>query len=132
MPVTSAAAPVSTVATSVPSPIAPASASAVVAKVPCTSFAIARASRLAVVAAHHLARHPAHRLEQRLPVVGERRGHLAQHALLMLRQPAAVHEPVHVLPDLEVALDDPVDDPADLRLELLGRVADDLPLERAA
>jgi len=39
------------------------------------------------------------------------------------------HELVHVLPHLEVALHDPVDQPANLRLELLGRVTHHLPLE---
>ena len=86
---------------------------------------------LAVVAAHDLARHPPHRLEQRLPVVAEAGGHLAQHLLLMLREAAAVHEAVHVLPDLEVPLDDPVDDAPHLGLDLLRGVGDDLALERA-
>ncbi len=86
---------------------------------------------LAVVAAHHLARHPPHRLEQRLPVVAEAGGHLTEHLLLMLRQAAAVDEAVDVLPHLQVPLDDPVDDAPHLGLDLLRGIGDDLALEGA-
>ena len=85
---------------------------------------------LAVVAPDHLARHAADRVEQRLAVVGEAGPHLADHPLAVAGDLPPVDVSAHVLPGLEVALDDPVDDPAGLGLDLGRGVADDLPLER--
>jgi hypothetical protein len=84
-----------------------------------------------IVAPDGVPRHPADRLEQRLPVVGEAAAHLPDHALAVALDLPPVDVAAHVLPRLQVPLHDPVDDPASLCLELGRRVADHFPLEGA-
>ena len=91
---------------------------------PAPRSAMALASALAVVAADHLARDPAHRVEQRLAVVAEAWcGTSPTIPSWWQRDPAAVDELAHVLPHLEVALDDPVDQPARPRPRAAGGVS---------
>ena len=128
MPVTSAAAVVAAIATIAPSPTAPAPTAAAAA----TALRAPSASslRLAppIVGVDHPLRFAADRVDQTRPVVMELPRVVADDPVLVLA--AALGEVRgHALPLAEVGVDQPVDQLADLALDLLRRVGHDLLLE---
>ena len=86
---------------------------------------------LPVVAPDHLAGYPADRVQQRLAVVVEAGAHVADHPFPVAGELTPLDVPADVLPQLQISLDDPVDDPPHLILDLARCLADDLPLEGA-
>ncbi len=83
---------------------------------------IGNGSRLGfpVVAPHHLAGNPPDRVEQRLAVVAEAGTDIADHALAVSGELPPLDVAADVLPQPEIPLHDPVDDPADLLLDRLA------------
>ena len=85
-----------------------------------------------VVAPDHLAGNPADRIQQRLAVVAEAGTHIADHPLPVPGELPPLDVAADVLPELEVSLHDPVDDPSDLVLDLLAAYLRSPPARRCA
>ena len=128
IPVTSAAAVVAAIVTIAPRPTAPALTAAAAATALRASSASSRASLPRSNESIDLLRLATHRLDQPRAVVVKTAGVVADDAILVLTAPFG-QMLRHVLPLPQVRIDQPVHQLADLALDLLRRVGDDLLLE---
>ena len=65
---------------------------------------------IAVVGTHDLMGGAANRIEQRLPIVGKRLADFADHFFAVARQLTAVKVRIHILPEFQIAFDQPIND----------------------